>query len=99
MKEKYIFELFEGIISFPFINNRLNILRQNALLSTMEKKILVKIAFDLQEVKLKIGDSLENTEAKEGDALTSCAMKKMKTEGAASLEQETNENLSNINQD
>ena len=46
-------------MSFPWIEKRLDNLKENALFSSLEKKYLIRIAFELQEMKMRIGNLLE----------------------------------------
>lgn len=72
LRERYIVELFEGIISMPFIKSRLSQLRQIEMFENMERRKLIKVAFDLQELHLKIGTRLETEERRAGELYRYC---------------------------
>lgn len=58
IREKFIMELFEDLLSFPYLTRRLKMLRTNKIFDALERRVINKIAFDLEEMTLPIGANI-----------------------------------------
>lgn len=51
-------EFFEDLLSFPYLARRLKTLKMNKIFEGLERRVINKIAFDLEEVSLPIGTTI-----------------------------------------
>ena len=62
LRERYIMQIFQGIIQIPFINNRVNQLQRTEPFSHLQRRVILKIAFEMEELTLKIGSTIKLTQ-------------------------------------
>ena len=62
IREKFILDLFENILTFPYLSQRLKKLKENKLFDSLEKKVINKIAFNLNHMLVPIGTSIYTEE-------------------------------------
>ena len=58
LSDKPLYDIFEGILSFSYLNDHLKRLKESEFFKLLEKKTLIKIAFNLKEISLKIGTKI-----------------------------------------